>query len=561
MDNGQNLGGTLDALGLQYEKASSPLDALTGNGKRLAIVSATPANLKMLADNQARLKTFVESGGYLILHGLTPDGMSDYNRLVGFDHMIRPFRRERVTFPRAKNPLTAGLSLGDIVLLSGERIFPWTSDEYVASDIYSYVVDLDDVAPFAKFENDFVQMMTNGFVSADAWKYIVNVDAPKTPPLDFKLEFPKPQEIVGMEWIGNTFYYPVTKAELIFDGKADQTASVKTLPNNDPQTFTFDKPISGTTLTLRLADWIKVPGKNAVTGLDNIRLFARRPADWSQRVRPLLNVGGLVEYPRGSGGIILCNLLFKEAEAVPINREKKRTILATVLRNLNAPFAGGASVIVGTKLNYTPVDISKQANQYRDERGWFGDAALTFKDLPTGRQTFAGVPFNIFTFTTSPVPTVIMLGGAGIPNNPAQDVKGIPVERKADALFFLHTARIDARRNNDEIRDKKKFEMLRYVINYADGQTATIPIYAELDIDDYRQKTPRPLPGANLAWTKPFANSDLSAAAWVKQWDNPRPDVAIKSVDVVYGADRRGVPAVLAITTATVPESLKTASR
>lgn len=560
-DNGQNLGKTLDSLGLQYEKVNSPLDALAGTGKRLAIVSATPANLKMLAENAAQLGAFTQSGGYLVLHGLTPEGLSDFNKIVGFDHMIRPFRRERVTFPRGKNPLTAGLSLGDIVLLSGERIFPWTSDEYVASDIYSYVVDLDDVAPFAQFENDFAQMMTNGFVSADAWKYIVNVDAPKTPPLDFKLNFSKPQELVGMEWIGNTFYYPVTKAELIFDGKAEQTVGVKTLPNNDPQQFTFEKPIAGKTLTLRLADWLKVPGKNSVTGLDNIRLFARRPADWNQRVRPMLNVGGLVEYPRGTGGIILCNLLLKDTESVPVNKEKKKTILATVLRNLNAPFSGGASVIVGTKLNYAPVDISKQANQYRDERGWFGNPAFTFKDLPTGRQTFAGVPFDIFQFATSPVPTAIMLGGNGIPNNPAQEVKDIPVNRKADALFFLHTARLDARRNNDEIRDRKKFEMLRYVVNYADGQTATIPIYAELDIDDYRQKNPQPLPGANLAWTKPFAGSDLSAVAWVKQWDNPRPDVAIKSVDVVYGSDRRGVPAVLAITTATVSEAQRTTSR
>ena len=560
-DSSSMLGKTLDALGLQYEKSNSIAEALSGNGKRLAIVSATPVNLKMLASDLTKVDAFTKSGGYLILHGLTPEGLSDYNKLVGFDHMVRPFRRERVAFPRIKNPLTAGLSLGDIVLLSGERIFDFTSDEFVASDIYSYVVDLDDVAPFAQFENEFNQMMTNGFVSADAWKYIVNVNAPADPPLDFKLNFPKPQEIAGMEWVGNTFYYPVTKAQLIFDGKPEQTATVKTSPNNDPQLFTFDKPISGTNLILRLADWLKVPGKNSVTGLDNIRLFAKRPADFAQRVKPMLNVGGLVEYPRNGGGIILCNLLFKEIESVPLNKEKKKTILATVLRNLNAPFSGGIGVIVGTKLNYSPVDLSKQANQYRDERGWFGDKALTFKDLPTGRQTFGGVPFEIFSFPTSPVPTAIMLGGDGVPNNPAQEVKGIMVNRKADALFFLHSARIDSRRSNDELRDKKKYEMLRYVVNYADGQTVSIPIYAEIDVDDYRQKTPQSLPGAALAWSKPFADSDLNAAAWVKQWDNPRPEAAITSVDMLYGKERRGVPVLLALSAATQPNSNGSASR
>ena len=38
--------------------------------------------------------------------------------------------------------------------------------------------------------------------------------------------------------------------------------------------------------------------------------------------------------------MVLCNLNLQENEAVPVNKTKKRTILATVLRNLKAPFAG-----------------------------------------------------------------------------------------------------------------------------------------------------------------------------------------------------------------------------
>jgi hypothetical protein len=72
--------------------------------------------------------------------------------------------------------------------------------------------------------------------------------------------------------------------------------------------------------------------------------------------------------------------------------------------------------------------------------------------LAAGRSDFAGVKFNIYDFGTSPVPTRIMLGGEGIPNNPPQEVKGHPDQQESDALFFLHTARIDQRRNNDEVR-------------------------------------------------------------------------------------------------------------
>jgi beta-galactosidase len=161
------------------------------------------------------------------------------------------------------------------------------------------------------------------------------------------------------------------------------------------------------------------------------------------------------------------------------------------------------------------------------------------------------VKFNIYDFATSPVPTAIMLGGEGIPNNPPQEVKDIPIGKKAEALFFLHTARIDQRRNNDDLRDNKKFEMARYIVHYADGQSVTIPIYSEIDIEHYRQETPKAIPGAQIAWVSKYEGSNESAVAYSKQWNNPRPDVAIKSIDMTYGPDKRGVPVLLAISAAT----------
>ncbi|MDB5352880.1 MAG: Beta-galactosidase/beta-glucuronidase [Planctomycetota bacterium] len=551
VDGSPRLAEALDATGLKYESISDPVQALTTPTITLVVMNASPANLKTVYDNRDALSKFKARGGYLVLNGLTPEGLDAFNKLVGVEHMIRPFRRERVMFPALRDPLAAGLSLGDVALYSSERIFPWQEGNFVAGDTFSHVVDYDDVAPFARlFDRDgFAANMVNGFVSSDAWKYIVNIPVPKEGPMDFLLDLPKSQTISEVEWIGNTFYYPVTKFELLFDGK--ETASYKVKPINDPQTFAVDPPRSGKNLTLRLAEWDKLPGKGAVTGLDNIRLKPVRSAEFLAKVKPLINCGGLMHYPDGEGGIVLCNVLFKTSEDVPGNAEKKRAVLATILRNLKAPFAAGKTVIAGASLDYAPIDLSKQANQYRTERGWFGDANTTFKDLPSGKQTFAGVPFSVYDFRTSPVPTVVMLGGQGVPNNLADAVRGIPVNRKADALFFLQAARIDQRRNDQEVREKKQFEMARYVVTFADGKTAEIPVISEIDVDDYKQRSPSPLPGAQIGWTKPFANSDLSAVAYVKQWNNPRPDVAIKSVDLVYGKDRRGVPALIAVTAAT----------
>jgi beta-galactosidase len=464
--------------------------------------------------------------------------------------MIRPMRRERIGFSAPRNPLTSGLTLGDVVMLSGERIFGWVSDEYVASDIFSYIVDYEDVAPFGKTENFLYENAVNNFVQADGWKLINNFDAPKDgKPAEIPFSLPKAQTIREFTWVGNTLYNPQTKVGLVLDGKDKVAFDVQ--PNAEPQTFELKPPRQGKNITLQILGWQNLPDKRGVIGIDNFYLKAQRPADFYQKVKPMLNIGGMMQYPRGKGGLVLANLLFKDSEAVPLNANKKRTIFSTLLRNLQAPFGGGKTVIAGAGLKYTPIDFHVQATQYRTERGWFGDKNFTFNGLQTGNQRFAGVLYNIYDFPTSPVPTAIMLGGNGVPNNLPEEVKGVPVNTKADALFFLHTARMDNRRNDNELKENKKFEMARYVVNYADGQQEIVPVYAEIDIDDYRQKEPRAIPGAQIAWTKPWEGTEFTAVAYSKQWNNPRPNVEIKSIDMQYGPDRRGVPVLLALTAAT----------
>lgn len=536
---------TLDAIGLDHTQAADALAALATPGARIAVVHASPANLKQLADNSAETQAFLDAGGFIVLNGLTPDGLADYNRLVGFDHMIRPFGRERVALANPRHPLTAGLTTGDVVFRSGERIFGWTSDEFVADDVFSYLVDYCDVAPFARFEDDFKKLMVNGMVNADAWKYIVNLPVEQCV---FKLVWPKPQTFESLTWVGNKNYYLARQAEFRFDG--GQKAVFDFAPNDDPQDFDIRPPRTAKEIVFQITKWDEKPDTRAISGLDNLYLYAQRPPEFLATVKPLLNIGGLMFYQRGTGGIVLVNLNFKPTEAVPENAVKKRHILATVLRNLKASFSGACTIIAGANLRYTPVDISKACTQFRNEKGWFGDPKFTFAAMPSGRQTFAGVPFDIFEFATSPVPDAIMLGGDGVPNNPPKAVNGIPVGRQADALFFLLAARIDQRLNDDDRRKHRRFEMARFVVNYADGQTAEIPIYSEEDVDNYRQKEPRPLPGAQIAWTRPYAATGETAVAYLKQWTNPRPGVEIKSLDFAYGKDPRGVPALLALTAA-----------
>jgi beta-galactosidase len=117
--------------------------------------------------------------------------------------------------------------------------------------------------------------------------------------------------------------------------------------------------------------------------------------------------------PTGKGSIVLCNLKFQATEEVPVKRSK-RTIMTALLRNLRAQFSG-KSVIAGANLVYQPVDLSRVATQYRDDRGWFGDTQFRFRDFPTGKQTMAGVDYQVYDFPTSPVPTVVMFSGPQVP--------------------------------------------------------------------------------------------------------------------------------------------------
>jgi beta-galactosidase len=267
----------------------------------------------------------------------------------------------------------------------------------------------------------------------------------------------------------------------------------------------------------------------------------------------------MVEYPQGTGGIVLCNIKFKDTETNPANVGKKQAALAGILHNMDAVFAGGKTIIAGGNLDLAPIDISKQANQFRGEQGWFGDKAHTFEALPFGKQTMAGVTYDIYHFATSVVQEAIMLGGGGIPGNLPNAVNGIPVNRKADALFFLQAAKINQRRNPNEVKEDKKYEIADYVIHYADNTTEKVPVYSEINVDDYKQEgDPLAISGAQIAWTSPYTEPKTNAVAYSMQWTNPKPDVEITSIDLVQGPQANlGTLAVLAITAANAPTAAK----
>lgn len=300
---------------------------------------------------------------------------------------------------------------------------------------------------------------------------------------------------------------------------------------------------------MRLAEFNKV---DKTTGIDNMWVHVQRPADWPQRVRPLLNIGALVKYPMGEGGVILNQLRAKPTEAVPVNTQKKQTIAATLLRNLHATFAGGR-ILATTNLKFHPLPLEEQCNQYlTKDRGWF-DGGRDLLHLPIGKQDFCGVSYLIRDFRTSPLPSCVMLAGPGARGQLPAAVKGLKAGCKADVLYFLHTFN----RTGDWRRERPEQPtpmLFKYVVHYADGQTADVPVLYGEGADHWITKEPAGLTNAALAWVSPFPGdkSDDQAVLYQFSWTNPRPGVKIENIDMLYGPEgsRFGTPALLAITAA-----------
>ncbi len=115
---------------------------------------------------------------------------------------------------------------------SGEQMFPWAGDKYLVDDEFTYIVDLDDIAPFCEFPGEkagdlaaakaagpgWARNVAHGFTSADGWKLIHYMDT-KNPTMTLKL--PREETIDALSIVLNVHYAVATKIHLLFDDDTD----------------------------------------------------------------------------------------------------------------------------------------------------------------------------------------------------------------------------------------------------------------------------------------------------------------------------------------------------
>ena len=564
----------LTDLGVHHQRVASPLDALAGDG--IAVVEAGPANLAALAERAAEVRAWCATGNWLMLAGLTPEGLASFNTLVQWEHVLRPFATERVLLAVPSDPLTAGLTLRDVVLDNGTNLNPWAALKRPDSDAFSWIVDHNDIAPFCQFPrptelgktsdsnpgaDHWPRNMVNGFTSDDHWSLCYTIIMDRGHKTRWTLTLPKEEEITALRIRPSRIYHPITRLNIYFDDEATPVAIDLRVDAVDQEVAIAARKAKR--VTLEVARWAERGTANIVV-IDNLWLMVKRPDAYLGRVKPLLNLGGLMRYDFGKGGLVLNQLKLLEREVNPVNADKKRTVLKLLLANLGAVFAGGRAVVVGSQLAYAPVRIPDQRyNAYvradMQPAWWKGPGDLS--SLPVGEQTFAGVRFFLSNFSTSPVPTIFMLRGHEAQVK-EERIEGLEVKAKADALFFLHTCN----RNPNAIRDwerqaaqrrerKEAVEppvVLTYRVRYADGGEALVPVRWGQEIGHWLARDPVGLPNAAVAWTGRLAGAKdgEQAVVWMMQWTNPRPEAEIAAVDLVAGEAKWASAAVLGLTTA-----------
>lgn len=197
----------------------------------------------------------------------------------------------------------------------------------------------------------------------------------------------------------------------------------------------------------------------------------------------------------------------------------------------------GGSVFAMNKALAKPLDLRAQANRSFEDRvagdgkgGWTDQGANGLRGMEWGAHEWLGVPFEIVRWDHNDDRACIVLKSKHSGNVP-MEAKGIEVDEKVKALYFLHACAWG-----------EVGEVMTYVLHHSDGSETRLPVRYEVEIGD---------------WWKPQAKARMTAAPvtvnadgrglYVWRWENSQPEKTVTTIDVV-SANREPIPIVIAIT-------------
>jgi WD40 repeat protein/tRNA A-37 threonylcarbamoyl transferase component Bud32 len=178
------------------------------------------------------------------------------------------------------------------------------------------------------------------------------------------------------------------------------------------------------------------------------------------------------------------------------------------------------------------IDLSEHYTCGLDEQGIATDPKFTFAMLPDGLVKLGGIEWDLRG--------MVQVGSRSMkPERTAPlKIEGIRIGQRLGKLHVLHAANWN---------EKEPVEIGSYVLRYADGQTASLPIFYGCDLRDWSVSVdPGQLtPDAPVVWTGPGGSAGLRL--FHRAYVNPRPEAEVATLDFI-SANRQAAPFVVAIT-------------
>ncbi len=221
----------------------------------------------------------------------------------------------------------------------------------------------------------------------------------------------------------------------------------------------------------------------------------------------------------------------EERSPAPVNPEEPKEIMVTVLDRATAsqvadnyrdPAISRAIPPRDPRTAPNLIDLSSHYNAGLRGNWHKNDPENDLSFLPTGLQTFAGVPFD--------VRGLVQLGSQHEDSRnwfPAR-VTGIRIGGLARQINFLHSAIWGQGSLGTEVGF--------YRVHYADDGAVEIPVILGKDVLDWWAQ-PNERPGTNglvIAWKGTNAKSQAEGRyirLFKSTWENPRPDLEISTID------------------------------
>ena len=257
---------------------------------------------------------------------------------------------------------------------------------------------------------------------------------------------------------------------------------------------------------------------------------------------PLLAPALWVDVPVAKGHLLFDTLAWENA--FDTEGERVIRIVSALALNMDVNIAkpsDGAS-------DYFSVDIAKFANMgYMDEvaedgkGGWLdmgkGQDLRFFLINHTGmvggngvaepvppfpeENRFCGIPFKLTAPEKNGGKAMIALRSTSRAMKLPDKIQNIPVEQKADQLFFINAA--------NWVPPEKGLVIAKYVMHYNDGTQTEFPLRNGIEINDWF--TPRKPEKAKICWSG--STVEYPVGLFLTEWENPFPAKVIKSIDIV----------------------------